>query len=353
MFWFVLLACAAPLAGVAPPRPTLAVAVPLSGPDAALGAAAFDGVALAAGPDVDVLAVDDVLPGAVAHLAALPQVFGVVAHVVRGTAEAEAPAWRATDLPVVVAAPGVFEGLPRVVPRSPRAPGASPASSRRPCGSAPTAPPRAWPPGRPSSAPRARAMDTVDAGQLSHQASKDGAAGRAIAWTGDAAAGGNLLRVLRKTGADVPFLGVGLYDTRFLTAAGAAAEGAQVTSEGRPAGDRAFVDAYIARRGAPPVGPAVDAYEAATLLLAAWRAAGGTPTPAGTPPAPGQPSRASVRAALPTITATGANGPMSLDANLVVTPVVCALFTVSGGALRVDDIASEADPVASAGRGGR
>jgi len=323
MFWFVLLACAAPPAGVAPPRPTLAVAVPLSGPDAALGAAAFDGVALAAGPDVDVLAVDDVLPGAVAHLAALPQVFGVVAHVVRGTAEAEAPAWRATDLPVVVAAPGVFEGLPRVVPPL--------AASARCVARFVEAP--VW---------------------VRTDGSPEGmAAGRAIAWTGDAAAGGNFLRVLRKTGADVPFLGVGLYDTRFLTAAGAAAEGAQVTSEGRPAGDRAFVDAYIARRGAPPVGPAVDAYEAATLLLAAWRAAGGTPTPAGTPPAPGQPSRASVRAALPTITATGANGPMSLDADLVVTPLVCALFTVSGGALRVDDIASEADPVASAGRGGR
>ncbi len=335
MFWLGLLACNGASAPEVPARPTLGVAVPLSGPDAELGAAALDGVALAAGPGFDVLAVDDTRPGAVATLAANPLVFGVVAHVVRGTANATAAAWRASDLPVVIAAPGTFEGLPRVVPpieESARCAGlfidtnfavrtdGSPAGMAAGVSLLDAVPEHAV------------GLDTVDSAHVAGQAAKLRGRTRYVAWTGDAAAGGNFLRALRQVGEDAPFLGVGLYDLRFLEAAGAAAEGARVTSEGRPARSRAFVDAFTAAEGSGPPGAAVDAYEAATLLVAAYRSTG-TPTP----------ERAAVREALRTVQAEGANGPMSLGTDGVLRPIVCATFLVKDGAFVVERIASEAD----------
>lgn len=341
MFWIGLLACAVAPPAAAPARPTLGVAVPLSGPDAALGAAALDGATLAAGSDVDVLAVDDTVPGAVARLAGLPDVFGVVAHVVRGTAEDSAPEWLRTNVPVVVAAPGTFTGLPRVVPpidqcarcaglfldtnfwvRTDGSPGGMVAGQAL-LDAVPD---------------HALGMDTVDPAHVAGQAAKMAGRSRTVVWTGDAAAGGNYLRALRSTGSEAPFLGVGLYDHRFLAAAGASAEGARVTSLGRPARDRAFVDAFVAKRGATPAGPAVDAYEAATLLVAAWRAAGSVHTDAGSPV-----ERTKVSTALGTVVADGANGPMYLGSDGVLLPVVCATFTVKDGAFTVERIASEAD----------
>lgn len=341
MFWSGLLACAVAPPAAAPARPTLGVAVPLSGPDAALGVTALDGVSLAAGPDVDVLAVDDTVPGAVAKLAASPDVFGVVAHVVRGTAEAAAPAWLVTDVPVVVAAPGVFTGLARVVPpieQSARCAGLFVDQNFwvRTDGS-----PGGMVAGKAllDAVPDyALGMDTVDAAHVGSQAAKMVNRRRTVVWTGDAAAGGNYLRAMRTTGSAAPFLGVGLYDHRFLAAAGTAAEGARVTSLGRPARDRVFVDAFVAKRGVPPAGPAVDAYEAGTLLMAAWRAAGAPAIAAGSAP-----ERTKVRDALGTVVADGANGPMYLGSDGVLLPVVCATFTVKDGAFAVERIASEAD----------
>ncbi len=341
MFWIGLLACVVAPPVVAPARPTLGVAVPLTGPDAALGVAALDGVALAAGADVDVLAVDDTVPGAVERLAQSPDVFGVVAHVTRGTAERTAPAWLLTDLPVVTAAPGAYAGLARVVPpieQSARCAGMFLDTNFwvRTDGS-----PSGMAAGKTllDAVPEyAIGMDTVDPAHVASQAAKMAGRRATVTWTGDAGAGGNYLRALRTTGSAAPFLGVGLYDHRFLAAAGAAAEGARVTSLGRPARDRAFVDAFMAKRGIPPTGPAVDGYEAATLLVAAWRAAGKVQVDAGAAA-----ERTKVRVALGTVVADGANGPMYLGSDGVLLPVVCATFVVKDGAFTVERIASEAD----------
>ncbi len=342
MFGIWLLGCAEAPPPPAPIRPTLGAAVPLSGPDAALGRAALDGIALALGEEVALLPVDDTVPGAAATLAANPVVFGVVAHVERGAAEAQAESWVTTDLPVVMAAPGDFVGLPRVVP--PIETSARCAASFveddfwvRTDGSTP-----GMVAGRTlldALPDYALGVDTVDAAHVAAQAAKlTGRRTRTVAWTGDAAGGGNFLRAMRQMGSDAPFLGVGLYDLRFLQAAGSGAEGARVTSQGRPARERAFVDAYTARAGTPPSGAAVDAYEAATLLVAAWRTASGTTQANGAPL-----TRADVRAALGTVVAEGANGPMYLGADGVLQPVLCASFVVTNGTFVVERIVSEAD----------
>lgn len=343
MFGIFLLGCADLSTAPAPAvRPTLGVALPLSGPDAALGKAALDGITLAAGTEIDVLPVDDTAPGAAATLAANPVVFGVVAHVLRKPAEAQADAWLATDLPVVVAAPGDFRGLPRVVP--PIEQSARCASTFleddfwvRNDGSTP-----GMVAGRTllDALPyRALGADTVDAAHMGGQAARvTGRNAYTVAWTGDASTGGNFLRAMRQVGSDAPFVGVGLYDPRFLTAAGKSAEGARVTSLGRPARDRAFLDAYAARHGTAPLGAAVDAYEAATLLVSAWRAASATTRAQNVPL-----TRVEVRAALNTVVAEGANGPMYLDGDGVLQPVLCASFVVKDGGFVLDRIASEAD----------
>lgn len=338
MFWAALLACVNGPAPAPPVRPTLGVAMPLSNGNAVLGENALQGVTLAAGDLVDIVTVDDSNPGAVAELAAMPHVFGAVGHVTRRAAEATAAEWRASDLPVVISAPGTFEGLPRVTP--PPAMGSARCATLfldtnfwvRTDGS-----PEGMAAGKAllDAAPdHALGMETVDLAHAASQAAKMGGRSSTVVWTGDAGAGGNYVRALRQTGVNVPFFGVGTYDHDYLQAAGAAAEGTRATSQGRPARNRAFVDAFAARYGYEPSGVAVDAYEAATLLIAAWQAAGGPGAP---------PTRAAVRAALGTVVAEGANGPMQLDADGVLAPVVCAVFTVKNGAFAVDRIASETD----------
>jgi branched-chain amino acid transport system substrate-binding protein len=337
-----LLACRAVPAPVESARATLGVAVPLTGPDAPAGTAAVAGVTLAAGADVDVLPVDDTLPGAAAHLAALPNVVGVVAHVTRAAAEAQADGWLLTDLPVVIAAPGEFTSVPRVVP--PIAQTARCATTfldadfwvRTDGSRAGMTAGKVLSDTIPA---HALGMDTVDPTRVaSAAAGLTGRRARTVVWTGTPAAGGNFLRALRQVGFDAPFLGIGLYDTHFLETAGDAADGAYVTSEGRPARDRAFVDAYTAKYGAAPTGPAVDAYEAATLLVAAWRAAAGTALEKGAAL-----TREGVRAALGTAVAEGANGSMYLGPDGVLQPVLCASFVVRDGAFVIERIASEAD----------
>jgi ABC-type branched-subunit amino acid transport system substrate-binding protein len=335
-----LFGCAGAPPPPAPHLPTIGVAVPLSGPNAAAGAAAVAGVELAAGAGFVVQPVDDALPDAAARLAAEPDVVAVVAHVTRAPAESQADAWRATDLPVIVAAPGAFTGLPRVVP---------PVAESAKCAAAfldvdfwartdGTQVGMAAAKTLLDTAPGfALGMDTVNPTQTATAAGKlVGRQARAVVWTGDAAAGGNFLRALRQVGFDQPFIGVGLYETRFLDAAGADAEGARVTSEGRPARSQAFLDAWQAKTGTGPSAPAVDAYEAGALLVAAWRAAASGTTPV---------TREALRAALSTVVAEGASGPMHLGPDGVLQPVLCAVFTVRGGTFVVDRIASEDEPL--------
>jgi hypothetical protein len=83
---------------------------------------------------------------------------------------------------------------------------------------------------------------------------------------------------------------------------------------------------------------AVDAYDAATLLVSAWRVASEQTHTRGVPLTP-----ADVRAALKTVVATGASGTMYLDEEGVLQPVSCAVFTVVGGEFRQERFLGGAD----------
>lgn len=327
-------------------RPTLGLAVPLSGQNRALGEAAVRAAELAANGAVAILPVDDAVPGAAAALAGRPEVFGVVAHVVRGTAERQASTWLTVDVPTIVAAAGDHTGVPRVVP---------PVEETAKCAARLIDDAWYWV-RTDSTVPAMRAgkafvaerpddwlgSETVDAGRVAAAASKvTGRKNHPVVWAGSATEGGNLLRALRNLDNQAPFVALGAYDPDFLASAGAAAEGALVTSEGRPARERAFVDAWTAKHGAAPPEAAVGVYDAATLLLAAWQNAAAD-TSAGPPTASG-PSRDAVRRALGSAVATGASGTMYLDAQGVVRPVVCASFRVTGGAFVLEGLASETD----------
>lgn len=340
MFGILLLACARQEAPQAPPRPTLGVAVPLSGADAPLGEAALQGVRVAAGADVVVLPVDDADPSAVATLAANPVVIGVVAHVARRAAESTAASWLATDLPTIVAAPGDHRGLPRVVP---------PVDASARCAAAlltedfwvrTDSSTSAMVAGRAlldASPDHALGADTVDGAHVSNAAARlTGRNEAAVVWAGDAAGGGNLLRALRQVGSNAAFFGVGLYDPRFLQAAGSLAEGARVTSERRPARDQRFVDAFAATYGTPPSNVAVDAHDAAALLVAAWRSASEATRARGAPL-----TRKDVAAALRTVVADGASGLTYLDADGVVSPILCPTFVVRAGAFEFERLGTE------------
>lgn len=320
-----------------PARPVLGVAVPLSGAGADVGKAAVQAVELAVGAAFEVVPFDDGRPDVAAAVAARPDVLAAVAHIGRAAAEKQAATWLAVDVPVVVAAPGEFTDVPRVVP---------PLEDSVRCAAPLLADADFWvrTDGSTAAGKAGQAlgdtlpehylgMEAVDPGGLSRATTGlTGRRARTVVWTGDAAAGGNLLRVLRSVKMDAPFVALGAYDPRFLAAAGAAAEGALVTIDGRPTLDRALVDAWSAKYGAAPLpGEAVAAYDAAALLLAAWQSAG----PAA--------DRDAVRRALASVVATGASGPMYLDERGVVRPVVCATFRVTDGGFVQERLATEAD----------
>lgn len=332
----ILLGCGGDTAPPPPPRPVLAVVVPLSGANADLGDAAVKAAQLAVGDALEVVPFDDTRPDAVQGVAADTRVVAAVAHVVRATAERQARAWLGVDVPVVVAAPGEFDGVPRVVP---------PLTDGARCAASLIQPADFWVRTDGSNAAGAAGqvlwdaipehylgMETVDAGNAGRAAaSLTGRRARQVVWVGDAAEGGNFLRALRSVQMEAPFVALGGYDPRFLASAGASAEGALVSYDGRPALDRSLVDAWAARFGGePPVG-AVGAYDAAALLLAAWQSAGA----AG--------GRDGLRVALQTVVATGASGTMYLDAAGVVRPIVCATFRVQGGTFVLEKLGSDAD----------
>lgn len=327
-------------------RPTLGLAVPLSGTNRALGEAAVHAAELATGGAVAILPVDDAVPGAAGALAGRPEVFGVVAHVVRATAEKQASAWLTVDVPTIVAAAGDHSGVPRVVP---------PVEETAKCAARliqkgwywvrTDGSPAGMRAGRAFAAERPKAylgMETVDGGRAAGAASKlSGRNAYPVVWAGEPEEGGNFLRALRNLDVDVPFVALGAYDPHFLASAGASGEGALVTSDGRPARERPFVDAWTAKYGGAPPEAAVGVYDAATLLLAAWQNAAGEA--GGDPQTASGPSRDAVRRALGSAVATGASGTMYLDGQGVVRPVVCASFRVTGGAFVLEGLASETD----------
>jgi ABC-type branched-subunit amino acid transport system substrate-binding protein len=182
---------------------------------------------------------------------------------------------------------------------------------------------------------RSQGIRVVDPRLMANEASRVRAAGPDwIVYTGAPGNGGNLLRALRQLGGDARFLGVGLYDPRFVTAAGEAGQGALVTSQDRPALDEQIVNRWRSEHRSEPPAVALNAYDAARLLVEAWATAE-------------VPDRAQLRAAIKArlrmVEVRGAAGPMKLDADGVAEPAWCTAFQVEGGALALHGVARVVD----------
>ncbi len=323
--------------GEAPPgsSPIIAVSVPLSGPAAALGKAAVDGVSLALPQGMVAWAIDENVADPVPLAAAEPRVVGVVAHVTAVGAARWAEGWALTDLPVVLAAPASVPGLPRVLAGADR---------HLRCATA-------WADGRRvqiahdgsteaiavSNAAdhvlggRSLGVLAIDPRQMATEAGHlRNARPDVVLYTGDAVDGGNLLRALRQLGDTTRFVGLGLYDPRFLRAAGSAADGALVTSQDRPALDLDVHDAWTRAHGGEPPAVALNAYDAARLLAEAWATA--------SVPSKDQ-QRAAITARLAEVEVDGAAGHFTLDDELVASPAWCTAFTAHDGALQFHGVA--------------
>lgn len=334
---FALTGCSREPPKMAPRQITIGVAVPLSGPGKEAGDALVRGVRLAAGDAFAVLVNDDTQPGSAERLARIPEVMGAVAHVTRGAAEAQAADWLRERLPAILAAPGAYTGLPRVVP---------PLSQLASCatkliGEGPYVLRTDGSGDALSSAATVKAalpqefkgQSTLAPMEVATEAAKFRDRTEQVVYLGDPKLGGNLLRAVRAF-SSAAFLAVSAEDPEFLAAAGAAAEGARVTGATRPARDPGFVEAYRQKYGDAPDGNAVDGYDAARLLIAAWQTAHGR-NPSVT--------RSAVAEALPGVVAIGSGGSMHLDAGLILQPVECQAYVVRDGRFVRELSASTAD----------
>ncbi|MCK6503792.1 ABC transporter substrate-binding protein [Myxococcota bacterium] len=329
------------LAALEDPAPTgpegraIAVSVPLTGPSAALGQLALDGVRLAVPPGLQVVAIDEQQGDPVPQALADERVVGVVAHVTEVGAERWAGGWAATDLAVVMAAPATVPDVPRVLAGADRHVRCASAFLGRGRtlivhdGTAEST--------NVSNAAervlggRSQGIRVIDPRLMANEASRVRAAGPDwIVYTGSPASGGNLLRALRQLGGDAQFLGVGLYDPRFVAAAGEPGEGALVTSQDRPAVDEQVVQRWRSEHRTEPATVALNAYDAARLLVEAWATAE-VPDRAQL--------RSAVKARLRQVEVSGAAGAMKLDDEGVVEPAWCTAFRVRGGALALDGVA--------------
>lgn len=317
------LACRQAPPPVTPVRLTIGAAVPLSGPDTLAGEQLVRGVRLAVGETFAVLVVDDTQPGAADNLARLPEVVGVVAHVGASAAERQIPDWKRVALPVVIGAPGSFAGIARVVP---------PADDLAACAATllGEGPYFVRTDGEPASTNAAHAFVSaapgfsgevaLAAGIIPIEAAKLQRSESTVVWLGDPAFGGNFLHALRALGS-APFFGVSAHEPAFLRAAGGAADGARVTSVGRPALDPSLRERYQERYGEPATGVAVVGYDAARLLIAAYETAHARDAEA---------TGSAVRDALGSVQTTGSAGPMFLDPEGVLQPVTCQSWRVEG-----------------------
>jgi len=261
-------------------RPAVAVVVPLTGQHAGIGQGAVQGVTLAMDDAYEVMPIDEASGDPVGAVRAIDPLVGVVAHITNITAARYAPKWEESKLPVVLATNQVGSHLPAILPDT---------VAQARCASAFLPPKQALFLANDGSAagingsqqlmrilPRRYVVDSqsVDPRQIGREAQRvKGKGAKMLVYTGDAATGGNLLRTLRSVDSKIAFFGVGLYDTAFLTAAGTeASHGAIVTSANRPGLDPVIRQAFETRFGAAPSAAALDAYDAARLLRAAYEA---------------------------------------------------------------------------------
>lgn len=261
-------------------QPAVAVVVPLSGQHAGIGQGAVQGVTLAVDDAFRVVSIDEASGDPVGAVKAISPLVGVVAHITNITASRYAPKWEESRLPVVLATNQIGSKLPAILPDTVAQ--ARCASAFLPQRQALFLANDGSPAGINGSQqlmrllPRRYVVDSqsVDPRQIGREAQRvKGKGAKMIVYTGDAATGGNLLRTLRSVDSKIAFFGVGLYDAAFLTAAGAeASHGAIVTSANRPGLDPAIRQAYEARFGSAPSAAALDAYDAARLLRAAYEA---------------------------------------------------------------------------------
>lgn len=321
---------------LAPPPPpgavegmAIAISVPLTGPSAAIGKAAVQGARLAMPSGIDLIEIDEQLGDPVPQAIDDPRVIGVVAHVTAIGAQRWAAGWLEHDVAVVLAAPATVPGLPRVL-----------AGARRhvQCATAFLGPGKLMVAhdGTPEANEVANEADrllvqrsfgvrAVDPMLVAGEASRVQSSGADwLVYAGDPANGGNLLRAVRQLGGDIKLLGLGLYDPRFVTAAGEAGEGSVLTSQDRPILNDKVLRRWQAAYGGEPPAVALNAYDATRLLVEAW----GTATVASK-----SELRGAVRGRLMEVEIDGAAGPLRLDDEGVADPSWCTAFEVKDGAL--------------------
>lgn len=315
----------------APPLPTLAVVVPLSGEAATRGQVAVSAARAAAGERYAVLEVDDRGPELVAGLAARPEVVAVLAHLSAAEVDRSAAAWLATDLPVLTLAAGVEERLPRAAPTEAELGRCAVAliGGRRVAlvhdGSA-QAMAMVGALQEPLGA-RVSTLLALDPGDLATDLGRL-RAGRfdEIVYVGSPTLGGDLLRALRGSKVSLPFLAVSGSPQEVFATAGSVTGVARVVT-----GDRApfFHDALerlTEQTSGPPSGVARNAHDAAAVLVAAIDAVPRLDS--------GLPERAAVRAAFEQVIGVGVGGPLALVEGKP-QPVQCTAYASPEGALTV------------------
>jgi len=320
----------------APPRPpgavegmAIAISVPLSGPSAAIGKAAVQGARLAMPQGIELVEIDEQLGDPVPQALADPRVVGVVAHVTAVGAQRWAQGWLEHDLAVVLAAPATVPGLPRVLAGSTRHVRCAtaflgPGNVVVAHDGTPEANEVATEADRALSR-RSYGVRGVDPLLIAGEAERVRSLGAAwLVYAGDPGHGGNLLRAVRQLGGETRFMGLGLYDPRFVAAAGQAGEGAILTSQDRPVLNPKVRSRWQAAYGGEPPAVALNAYDATRLLVEAW----GTATVASKADL-----RGAVRGRLSQVEIEGAAGPLKLDAEGVADPSWCTAFVVADGAI--------------------
>lgn len=339
----LLLACADPppaapaaLQALEPPPPgavegmAIAISVPLSGPSAALGRAAVQGARLALPQGIELVELDEERGDPVPQALADARVIGVVAHVTEVGARRWARGWLEPEIAVVLAAPATVPGLPRVLAGADRL--ARCAGAFLDKGNLLVAHD-----GTPEAIELSNELDramvrrsygvrTVDPLLLAGEAEKVRAtAPDWLVYAGDASNGGNLLRASVQLGAQLRYLGLGSADPRFLSAAGSAAEGAILVSADRPLLETTVRERWRQAHGGEPPAVALNAYDAARLLVEAWATAAVRSKAE---------LRGAVRQRLASARARGASGEFQLDAQGVATPAWCTAQIVQDGAFR-------------------